>query len=68
MGFEVLYNDYEDGYIVRLEDGTTALVNTRPRTKYVDDIDILTQFGQWLKVNEPVEEEIIEIIKEVLSE
>ena len=67
MKFEVLYNDYEDGYIVRLEDGTAALVNTKPRTKYVDDIDILMQFGQWLKVKEPVDDEILKIIEEVLA-
>lgn len=66
MKFEVLYNDYEDGYVVTMEDGTSALVNLKPKTKYIDDIAILLQFGQWIKVNEPLDEEIMKAIEEVL--
>lgn len=66
MKFEVLYNDYEDGYVVTMEDGTSALVNLIPKTKYVDDIAILLQFGQWVKVKKPLDEEIMKSIEEVL--
>lgn len=67
MKFEVLYNDYEDGYVVTMEDGTSALVNLEPKTKYVDDIAILLQFGQWVKVIEPLDEKVMKAIEEVLT-
>lgn len=67
MKFEVIYKDFDTGYIVRLEDGSTVMVNLGNGMKLEDRLPILLKFGQWYEPDEPIDDAIMQKLAGALA-
>ena len=68
MNFTIENFDMGYSYIVRLEDGSCALVNIRDREVFRDEPESLMSMGFWADDNmEPVSEDIRAQIEDILK-
>ena len=68
MKFTVEDHNGDASFIVRFEDDTYALVDTRNEEVYRDDPDDLMSRGYWIEASEqPVSEEDISRIDKILN-
>ncbi len=68
MDFEVLYNNYDSGYIVKLDKDRLVMVNIDLEEILEGDEALLMKFGMWQDVTEAPSQEIMEIIAKVLKD
>ena len=68
MDFEVLYNNYDSGYIVKLDKDRLVMVNIDLGDILEGDEALLMKFGMWQDVTETPDAGVMDKIKKVLKD
>ena len=68
MDFEVLYNNYDSGYIVKLDKDRLVMVNIDLGDILEGDEALLMKFGMWQDVTETPDAGVMDKIEKVLKD
>ena len=68
MDFEVLYNNYDSGYIVKLDEDRLVMVNIDLEDILEGDEALLMKFGMWQDVTEKPAAGVMDKIEKVLKD